>query len=78
MLVALVKTNAIKTLTLCYVFMMHTCITRDINFENNCTEAWLERLTWFIRYHGCFNEYVLVDIVTCNVLLNDIKLERKR
>lgn len=39
-------------------------------------EIWCKP-TRFIRYHGCFNEDVLVDIVTGNVLLNDIKHERK-
>lgn len=61
--------------------MTYTCITLDINFENNCTKTWLERLGAKLRglfkYHGCFNEEFLVDSVTCNVLLNDKKRERK-
>lgn len=39
-------------------------------------ETWCKP-TWFIRYHGCFNKDVLVGIVTCNDLLNDIKREKK-
>lgn len=44
MLVTLVKQIKQHSLTLCYVFMTHTCITLYINFENNCTKAWLEKL----------------------------------